>query len=349
MYFYYLCVITVLLVILSRHVVWTTVTTTTTITPTTITTTTTTTRTTITTRTTTTTTTSITPERGASASQTIDLDAVVQRSIDCQVLAEMKAEWVLQYCINQVKYQPAPYQLDSQLPPFLRRDKVRWNNQWIDSHLELITETDLKGSRGKASSRKTGRAREGEGVAGGLVMGVEGWRGRASWRRAGGARAEEGRRGEEMEPGLVAGVEGWAREGSGERAGSRSGGMEPGRKRGFGRAGSGSGGVAGEGWRARGWEGIEAKAAAAAKFMFGKRCTAFCASPTACNAILAVFINVRAIWPLKRWKSFDLPFGVVAMEEVESEVNMVAIEGVIGRLILELLEKVEIVARKRLM
>ncbi|KAF8417812.1 hypothetical protein BGX38DRAFT_1280684 [Terfezia claveryi] len=167
-----------------------------TITPTTITTTTTTTRTTITTRTTTTTTTSITPERGASASQTIDLDAVVQRSIDCQVLAEMKAERVLQYCIDQAKYQPAAYQLDSQLPPFLRRDKVRWNNQWIDSHLELITETDS---------------------------------------------------------------------------------------------------------------------------------------------------------PLKRWKSFDLPFGVVATEEVESEVNMVAIEGVIGRLILELLEKVEIVARKRLM
>ncbi|KAF8430083.1 hypothetical protein EV426DRAFT_570293 [Tirmania nivea] len=104
MYLYYLSVITVLLVILSSQVVKTTTTTTTTTitTLTTITTTTTTTRTTI--LTSITTTTSITTYRGASASQTIDLDAVLQRSIDCQVLAEVKAERVLQYCINQSKY-----------------------------------------------------------------------------------------------------------------------------------------------------------------------------------------------------------------------------------------------------
>ncbi|RPB26141.1 hypothetical protein L211DRAFT_835505, partial [Terfezia boudieri ATCC MYA-4762] len=141
MYLYYLSVITILLVMLSRHVVKTTITTTTTTTTTTITTTITTVKATITTVLSTTTMTTTT-YRGAS----IDLDAVLQRSIDCQVLAEIKAERVLQYFIKQskyqlVKYQPATHQLCSQPPPFLIKERVRWDNRWIDCNLDLITET----------------------------------------------------------------------------------------------------------------------------------------------------------------------------------------------------------------
>ncbi|KAF8427478.1 hypothetical protein EV426DRAFT_590240 [Tirmania nivea] len=123
MYLYYLAVITVLLVTLSFQVVKTTTTTTTITTPTTITTTTTTTKTIIMAKTTITT--SIITYGDASATQTIDLDVVLQRSIDSQVLAETKAERVLQYCIKQSKYQPAAHQLctGSELPPFLTRGR----------------------------------------------------------------------------------------------------------------------------------------------------------------------------------------------------------------------------------
>ncbi|KAF8456601.1 hypothetical protein BGX38DRAFT_39704 [Terfezia claveryi] len=134
---YYLNLITVLLAILARHVVSQTMTTTTTTTATP-------------TTTTPTMTTTTTP---------IDFDAVLQRSIDCQVLAEMeaervahqlnrqvlsktKAERVLQYCIDQSTHHRAArqkkldYQLCCQLSQLSLMKKVRWANDWDNSDLD---------------------------------------------------------------------------------------------------------------------------------------------------------------------------------------------------------------------
>ncbi|KAF8419819.1 hypothetical protein BGX38DRAFT_1334436 [Terfezia claveryi] len=153
---YYLYLITVLLAILARHVISQTMTTTTT-TPTT------TTPTTITPTTTTTTT-------------PIDLDAVLQRSINCQVAAEMeaervahqlnrqvlsktKAERVLQYCIDQSTHHRAAmqkkldYQLCCQLSQLSLIKKIRWANDWDNSDLESTeAETILDTLPGSACS-----------------------------------------------------------------------------------------------------------------------------------------------------------------------------------------------------
>ncbi|KAF8419558.1 hypothetical protein EV426DRAFT_576905 [Tirmania nivea] len=127
---YYICLITFLLGLLAGHVVSQTMTTTTT-TPTS-------------------TFTLITP---------IDLDAVLQGSINYQVLAEMgaerashqplhrflgraKSDLVLQYCLTQYAVRQAArqtrldYQLFGQLSQLTLMKRVRWADGWVDSDLE---------------------------------------------------------------------------------------------------------------------------------------------------------------------------------------------------------------------
>ncbi|KAF8456721.1 hypothetical protein BGX38DRAFT_1162843 [Terfezia claveryi] len=82
----------------------------------------------------------------------IDLNAVLQRSIDLQVLAEIKEERVSQYCDYQLTRLLAArqeenaqiasalvYRLRYQLSSLSIKKQVRWAEGWVDSDLESTT------------------------------------------------------------------------------------------------------------------------------------------------------------------------------------------------------------------